>query len=244
MTAPTWLDRVRAATAGPELLDFLTKRLTRPYEEGPPVDDRRGEGAEEVFERLAKESEDFRARVEVTIADYFSGPLADPTDPVPVVTRGLLDIAQSLALAGTFSWIRAWLQRYERVLRSNAPGLALGGAALGALTTSQVPGLADGRDFWLGWWRHAPPEWQPRAFIGLRLHDPRTAAEEIPELLRRAERQRPGPGPLLLGMWKQPEGRTALLAWLRATKDDEMADRVRQALRRLIPAEDQEALGT
>jgi hypothetical protein len=244
LTASEWIDRVRAASAGAELLGFLRGRLTRPYDEGPTLDDRQGEGAEEVFERLAKESETFRMRLDETIAGYFRDRAADPADPeTHTTTRGLLELVQGLALAGTFSPIRAWLEQHEAVLRSDERA-GLGHAALGALATSQISGIADTRDFWLCWWQKGPAAWQPRAFMGLRLQDPRAAAREIPELVTRAEAQPPGAGPLLLGMWKQPEGRTALLTWLKEAADDATADKVRRALRPLLrTAEEQDALG-
>jgi hypothetical protein len=226
-----WLELVRTAAAGPELLDWLAKRLTRPYDEGPLLDDRRGEGPEEVFEQMAAGDEAFRARLDKTIADYFESPAANPATPAVVpVLRGLLEMVQRLALTRTFAPIRAWLQQHEAELRAEG-GAYLARAALGALATSQPRGMSDVRDFWLHWWRNGPPPWQPRAFIGLRLHDPRTAAEEIPLLVRRAREQNQDPGALLQGMWNQPDGREALCAWLLRNDHDAEAGEVRKALR-------------
>jgi hypothetical protein len=243
MTAPGgsgWVERV-ATAEGADLLGFLARRLSTPYEEGPRLDDRRGEGAEDVFVEMAKGDEVFRDRLDQIIAEHFRDAASSPTDSAarPIV-RGLLEIAGTLSLTGCASALRAWLARHEAALRAD-PDAILGRAVLGALAT--LPGTADGRDFWLRWWRNAPVAWQPRAFMGLRLHDPGAAVSEIPELLRRAEGQRPGARPLLMGMWKQAEGRTALLGWLRATQEDEAADRVRRALRDLVAPEEQSLLG-
>ena len=241
--ASGWIDRARAAKAGTELLEFIKNRLTLPYNEGPFPDDRRGEGAEEVFERIAEGSEVFRANLEATIAEYFRSDTATPVDPAThCVTRGMLEMIQRLALPGTFLPIRAWLERYELGLRDGS-GSQLGRAALAALATSQLPGIPANLIFWERCWQFGPTSWQPRAFIGLRLQNPQVAAGEIPELVRRAEGQPFGAGQLLFGMWKQREGRTALLEWLKATKDVSTADKVRRTLRPLLPIDQQVALG-
>lgn len=245
MTVPAavWIERACEAASGKDLLEVLRKRLQNPYDEGPALDDRRGEGPEEIFERLAKRSEVFRARLDETIAAYFMSTEGDPSDAAThAVTHGLLMIAQMLALPATFSPIRAWLERYEPTLRTEA-SVDLANTAFGALATAQTSGIADARDFWLRWWRDAPPAWQPRVFIGLRLRDPGAAVLQIPELLRRAESQRPGPAPLLHGLWRQPEGRTALLHWLNTSAEAEVADKVRRALRPLLPENEQRLLG-
>jgi hypothetical protein len=239
-SGPGWIERVRAAAAGPELLGFLARRLSTPYEEGPRLDDRRGEGVEDVFVAEAKLDDVFRDRLDETIAGYLRSPASSPAgaDARPVI-RGLLEIVGVLSLAGCASPVRAWLSLHDAALRAD-PDAILGRAALGALAT--LPGSADARDFWLRTWRNAPVAWQPRAFIGLRLHDPRAAAGEIPELLRRAEAQAPGARPLLLGMWKQEVGRAAIIEWLNtAARED--ADKVRRALRDLVPPEDRAILG-
>ncbi len=230
LPAEEWIERVRAAAAGPELLGWLVKRLTRPYDEGPVLDDRRGEGAEEVFEQMSAGDEAFRARLDKTVADYFESPAANPADKAAVpVLRGILEMVQRLALTRAFAPIRAWLQQFEAELRAESGGY-IARAALGALATSQPRGLADVRDFWLHWWRSGPPPWQPRAFIGLRLNDPRAAADEIPILVRRAREQGQDPGALLQGMWNQPDGREALEAWLRQDERAAEAEEVREVL--------------
>jgi hypothetical protein len=230
LPADEWIERVRSATAGPELLDWLAKRFTRPYDEGPILDDRRGEGPEEVFEQMAAGDEAFRARLDKTIADYFESPAANPADKAIVpVLRGLLEMVQRLALTRAFAPLRAWLQQLEAELRAEG-GAYLARAALGALATSQPRGLSDVRDFWLHWWRNGPPPWQPRAFIGLRLNDPRAAADEIPLLVRRAREQNQDPRALIQGMWNQPDGREALSAWLQHNEHAAEAKEVRKAL--------------
>ena len=240
MSRADWIDRTRAAAAGAPLLGFLSRRLSAPYQEGPRLDDRHGEGAEDVFLEEAKRDEGFRDRLDETIAGYFRGPAPSPMDAdARYVIRGLLEIVAKLSLAGCASPVRAWLARHDAALRAEADAI-LGRAALGALAT--LPGSADARDFWLGMWRRAPVAWQPRAFMGLRLHDPRAAAAEIPELLRRAEAQAPGARPLLLGMWKQAEGRLAIVEWLRGAANED-AEKVRRALRDLVGPEDVALLG-
>jgi hypothetical protein len=76
MNSPTldWLEKVRAAPGGIALLGFLKDRLLRPYEVGPMLDDRRGEGPEEVFEELARGDSDFRSRLEDALALFFKDP--------------------------------------------------------------------------------------------------------------------------------------------------------------------------
>lgn len=238
----SWIERVTAAAPGPELLGLLARRLSAPYEEGPRPDDRHGEGAGDVFVELAKQDDAFRDRVDQTIAEYFRGNAASPTDDAarPVVL-GLLDLAGVLSLTGSASALRGWLSRNEESLHADADAL-LGRAVLGALATTLPRGTADSRDFWLRLWRTAPVAWQPRAFMGLRLSDPRTAAAELPTLLRRAEAQKPGPRPLLMGMWKQEGGRDAILEWLRTTPNQEAADQVRRVLRDLVSPEDRDLL--
>jgi hypothetical protein len=238
----TWLARIRAAAAGPELFAFLSRRLSMPDKEGPRVDERLGEGVEDVFVDLARRDEGFRARLDDTIAEYFKGDASAPADASarPVI-RGLLEITGVLSLAGCSSHVRAWLSRHDAALRAE-PDAILGRAALGALAT--LPGSADARDYWLRVWRDAPPAWQPRAFMGLRLHDPRVAAAELPELLLRARAQPPGPRALLLGMWRQPEGRTAMVEWLRTRPEGDLAaGEVRRALQDLVPPDERDLLG-
>jgi hypothetical protein len=157
------------------------------------------------------------------------------------VIRGVLEIvgARSLPISG--AQVRAWLARHDATLRAE-PDAILGRAALDALATAQVPGTIDGRDFWLNIWRNGPKAWQWRAFIGLRLHDPRTALGEIPELLRRLEAEGIDNRAMLLGMWKQPEARPELEEWLRTTPDQESANKVRGALKDLVPIEHRDAL--
>lgn len=242
LRASDWVEQVRAAAAGTELFAFLQRRLTKPYDEGPLLDDRRSEGVEDVFVELARQDDGFRARLEDTIANYFRGDDANPADAdAPPVIRGLLEITGVLSLPGCASHVRAWLARHDATLRAE-PDALLGRAALGALAT--LPGSVDASDFWLRVWQSAPPAWQPRAFMGLRLHDPRAAAEQIPVLLQRAETQTHGARALLFGMWKQPEGRTAMLAWLKAkAADDADADKVRRVLRDMLSPEEQAQIG-
>ncbi len=107
---PAWLEAVRSAPSGRKLLGFLSRRLAQPYAEGPPLDDRNGEGAEEVFEAIAREDAAFRLRLEDTIVGYFKSADADPerADAQPVI-RGMLEMVSRLALTGTFTPLRAWL---------------------------------------------------------------------------------------------------------------------------------------
>lgn len=126
----TWSESVRDAASGKELLDFLEKRLADPYKEGPRLDDRAGEGPEEVFERLAKGDDAFRDRLEETIAGYFRSPAADPTNAdAQGILRGMLEIVARLALAGAGSALRGWLARQKDVLHDE-PAATLGRAAL------------------------------------------------------------------------------------------------------------------
>lgn len=232
-TSP-WIEAVRATPSGPELLAFLSRRLTPSSTEGPALDDRRGEGPEEVFERLAREDEDFRVRLEETIAGYFKSPESNPNDEAAkAVIRGLLETIPRLALTGVFSPLRAWLARNKTALLTPSL-LAIGRAALSALAGSQPAGLAEPRDYWLRLWQSGPEEWQPRAFIGLRLADPEAAVNELPLLLRRARALGQDPGPLLHGLWNQPSARPLLLAWF---SDLQSADarEAYEALERRIP---------
>ncbi|UQA62138.1 hypothetical protein [Polyangium aurulentum] len=237
-----WEARVRGASAGLELLSFLEKRLSRPYEEGPRLDDRQGEGPEEVFERMAQGDDRFRSRLDETIAGYFRSPGADPADNTayPVI-RALLETVQRLGLTGVNAPLRAWLQEHEAALLAEEEAY-LARAALGALATSQPQNVKDMRDFWLRLWRSSPPLWQPRAFMGLRLQDPRAAAEEIPLLLRRVRERHQHPGPILHGMWNQQHGRDALLDWLRRNNQSAEAAEVRTVLRGRIPDADLDKL--
>ncbi len=194
----------------------------------------------DVFLALAKEDEGFRDRLDETIAGYLrSDASSAASSGARDLTRGLLEIAGMLSLAGCASPIRAWVSRHDATLRAD-PDAILGRAALGALAT--LPGAADARDFWLRMWRDAPVAWQPRAFMGLRLHDPRAAAGEIPALLRRARTQPHGPRALLFGMWKQPEGRTAIVEWLRMANEGD-ADEVRRTIKDLVAPEERALLG-
>ncbi|XXX75594.1 hypothetical protein WMF30_48885 [Sorangium sp. So ce134] len=229
-----WLAAVRSAPSGPELLRFLCRRLAEPGAEGPPLDDRRGEGAEEVFEGIAREDPDFRLRLEETIAAYFKSPEASPTsEAARPVLRGMLEIVPRLGLTGTFTPLRAWLARHEAALAAD-PTSVLGRAVLGALAVPQPTGIADLRDFWRRLWRDGPAAWHPRAFVGLRLQDPKAAAEELPLLLERARALGQDPGPLLQGMWLQPSAQPVLLAWL-DDPNNPSAEEAWRALRRRIP---------
>lgn len=243
LSAAEWLDRVRGATPGPELLGFVTRRLATPYEEGPILDERRGEGVEDIFVELAREDEGFRDRLDETLAGYFDSEDADPAvaKARPVI-RGMLEIVGVLSLLGSGARVRAWLARHDQALRAEADAV-LGRAALDALATAQILGTSDGRAFWLGLWRRGPAAWQWRPFVGLRLHDPVTAAETIPELLLRLREQQADPRPLLLGMWKQPAGRVALEKWARTTSRQDAADEVRGALKAMLSPADFAALG-
>lgn len=234
---PAWIDAVRTAASGPALLELLKGRLARPYDEGPALDDRRGEGPEEIFEELAREDAGFRLRLEEAIAGYFKSADASPDhEEARPVIRGMLEVIPRLALTGAFTPLRTWLKQHEAALVAD-PTAVLGRAALGALATSQPTGLEEVRDFWLGWWREGPPAFQPRAFIGLRLQDPKTAVGELPLLMQRAEEQKQNPGPLLQGMWLQPGAAPVLLHWLRDASNP-WADKVREALRQRVPEAD------
>lgn len=238
MADADWLAGMRQAAAGAELMDWITRRLTRPHEEGPVLDERHGEGPEEVFERLAKADEQFRARLDETVRQYFASEASNPAhQPAIPVIRGVFEMVQRLALNGAVAPIRAWLQQHESTLRAEA-GAYLARAALGALATAQTPGIADFRDFWLRWWRNGPPAWQPRAFIGLRIQDPTAAAREIPLLLQRARGQSQDPGALLHGLWNQPGGREAIIDWLREHDGTREVDEVRAALRARLEDKD------
>jgi len=230
-----WLAGVRAAKAGPELLGWILRRVKHPYDEGPFLDDRDSEGSEQVFERLAAEDENFRARLDETARHYFADDVSNPARPETIpVTRAMFDLVQRRALSGAYPTIRAWFAQHDSVLRADSGGY-LARAALGALAMSQLPGVADTRDFWLNLWKNGPPVWQPRAFIGLRLQNPIAAAQEIPELMRRAEAARQDPGALLHGLWnQQPGGRAALLQWLRGHEEEPMAEAARGALRKRV----------
>ncbi|HTN91699.1 MAG TPA: hypothetical protein VL242_48860 [Sorangium sp.] len=237
LTLPTaWLDTVRSAPSGPELLGFLCKRLAQPAAEGPPLDDRRGEGAEEVFEAIAREDPEFRLRLEETIASYFKSPEASPTsEAVRPILRGMLEIVPRLGLTGTFTPLRAWLARHDAALAAD-PTSVLGRAVLGALAVSQPTGITDVRDFWRRLWLDGPTAWHPRAFVGLRLQDPKAAAGELPLLMTRARALGQDPGPLLQGMWLQPSAQPVLLAWL-SDPDNPSAEEAWRALCRRIPDE-------
>jgi len=242
MSVSRWVDRVQAAKPGAELLGFLVRRLSTPEKEGPPLDERHGEGVEDVFIDLAKQDEGFRNRLDETIAGYLQSGSADPAnrDARPVI-RGVLEIVGARSLTVSGAQVRGWLARHDATLRAE-PDAILGRAALDALATAQVPGTSDGRDFWLNLWREGPKAWQWRAFIGLRLQDPKMAVEEIPELLRRLEADRIDNRPMLLGMWRQPAGRPELENWLRTTPNQEAANKVRDALKDLVPIEYRDAL--
>ncbi|WP_437674178.1 hypothetical protein [Sorangium sp. So ce131] len=229
-----WIDAVQSAATGPELLSLLCRRLAQPDAEGPPLDDRRGEGAEEVFEVIARADAGFRLRLEEAIASYFKSEEASPiSEAARPVIRGMLEIVPRLALTGAFTPLRAWLARHEAPLAAD-PTAVLGRAALAALAVSQPTGIADVRDFWMCWWREGPTAWQPRAFIGLRLQDPKAAAEELPLLMQRARSLGQDPGPLLQGMWLQPSAQPVLAAWLN-DPGNPWAEEARQALRRRLP---------
>jgi len=235
-TLESWPHAVRAAPSGPELLAFLRRRLTPQSADGPPLDDRNGEGPEEVFERLAQDDDVFRLRLEETIAGYFKSPESSPADEAakPLI-RGLLETIPRLALTGTFSPLRAWLAQHKAALLT-APLLAIGRAALSALAGSQPTGLAEPRAFWLRLWIHGPEAWQPRAFIGLRLQDPEAAMSELPLLFQRTKALGQDPGPLLHGLWNQPSARPLLRAWL-GDHENPLAREAWQALEQRIPGE-------
>jgi hypothetical protein len=237
----SWEDDVRAARAGEELLAFLQRRLANPYREGPRLNDRAGEGPEEVFERLAEHDDAFQDRLEETMTAYFRSDASAPTEVNAHGTvRGMLEIVARRALTGLRSPLRGWLSRHRAVLQDE-PVAALARAALAALAVMPAPGSASARAYWLDAWRAGPESWQPHAFMGLRRQDPAAAAEEIPELVRRAQ-QPFGPGPLLLGMWNQTTGRPALLDWLASARDTAAAYEVRRALRALLPPQEHNAL--
>ncbi len=230
-----WLARLDAAKAGPELLALLVARIERPYDEGPAVNERAGEVPEEVFERRAATDENFRARLDETIRQYFDLPASDPSNSQSiVVTRALLDVVQRRALSGAYPTLRAWFAKHDAFLRRE-PGGHLARAALGALATAQLPGTADGREFWLKLWQSGPAIWQPKVFIGLRLMDPAVAAEQIPEMVRRARAEKKDPAALLHGFWnQQPGGRDAILQWLKKNEGQDIAEEVRTALRKRV----------
>jgi len=240
---PSWEKAVREASAGPELLAFLTKRLMRPYDEGPALDDRHGEGPERIFERMAREDEAFRLRLEQTIDEYFQSDASAPEHAeAEVVIPGLLDLIQLLAMSRPFSSLRAWLQRYEMALEAS-DAAQLGAAVLDALAIAQLPGLADMRHFWMRWWQRGPRTLRPSAFIGLRLHDPKVAAEEIPALLKLAREEKQSAGPMLEGLWIQAGGEQAILDWLAKHEGNADADEVRRSLRERLSEDEWDKLG-
>lgn len=239
MSASTWEDRLMSAH-GDELMATVRRRLERPYEEGPPLDDRNGEGAGEIIERLAVRDSRFRLQLEQAFCHFFC--VTPPAEEgAHIFISGVLDIVQRLALAGVFSALRAWLQVY-RVALSDEPNASLARAALGALATTQTAGLQELRDFWLGLWREGPSPWRPRAFIGLRLHDPRVAASEIPSLIQNTRELKQNPGPLLVGLWRQPGGRDALVEWFVMHQTTEDGRAARSALERLLSQEERRQL--
>lgn len=182
-----WIDHMRAAAAGAPLLTLLSARLSRPYAEGPRIDNRQGEGAEDVFLEEAARDDGFRDRLDVTIAGYLRGLASSPSDPdARPVIRGVLEIVAKLSLAGCASPVRDWLARHDVALRAETDAI-LGRAALGALVA--LPSTGADADFWLRMWRTAPTSWQPRAYMGLRLHNPSAAVAEAPEFLRRLAQQ-------------------------------------------------------
>jgi hypothetical protein len=238
MIAPTdpWIESVRDAASGPPLLALLHQRMVAPHDEGPPLDDRRGEAPEEVFERLAREDSAFGLRLDDTIAGYFRTPQARPDDEEEaLVVRSLLELVQRVPLTGGFTALRAWLGTFEKELRAD-PNAILGRALLGALATAQPVAMTEVRDFWRRWWRDGPPPWQPAAFIGLRRQDPRAAAEELPLLVERAAERNQDPGALLQGMWQQPDARDALVEALRC--GEAWAAEARKALLRRLSGEE------
>lgn len=237
LSAPEWLARVMTAQAGAELLDWIIRRIGRPYDEGPMLDSREGEEPDGVFEHLATEDELFRARLDATASMYFAGPMSNPEidSSIPVI-HALLGLVQRRALSGAHASIRGWLAQHDRFLRDE-PGAYTARAALGALATTQPRGIDDMRQFWLRLWQNGPELWQPRAFIGLRLQDPVTAANEIPELIRRTEAEKQDPGALLHGLWNQPGGKEAFLQWLRIHQGESAAETARNALQKRLPNE-------
>ncbi|WP_437754629.1 hypothetical protein [Sorangium sp. So ce1389] len=147
----------------------------------------------------------------------------------------MLEIVPRLGLTGTFTPLRAWLARHDAALAAD-PTSVLGRAVLGALAVSQPTGITDVRDFWRRLWLDGPTAWHPRAFVGLRLQDPKAAVEELPLLMTRARALGHDPGPLLQGMWLQPSAQPMLLAWLN-DPDNPSAEEAWRALRRRIPDE-------
>lgn len=238
-SADAWLKRVQSSAAGEPLLALIQSRLMNPYTEGPLLSDRQGEGPEEVFERLAGESEAFRDRLEQTIAGFFRSEAADAFDTQGyALLYAMLLMAEKLTLTGIFAPLRAWLERHAERLRDDEY-FGLASTALKALAVAQPRGLREVRDLWLKWWNKAPSSaWLPSIFIGLRLQDPQTAVNHLEELLSKANDLQQDPGPLLHGLWNQAEAQPLLHQWLRDPNHAGAAQQVRAKLQeRLDPCE-------
>jgi len=229
--ASSWENRLRNAEV-PELRQMLELRLRDPHREGPPLDDRSSEGAEEILVRSAAEDPRFQARLEQALLTYLTDEASSPAyDESRPILRGIFEIAQRRPLPGVFTVLQAWLDKHRKALEPE-PSAALARAALGALATSQLQGIAANRDFWLQLWKDAPDTWKPRIFMGLRLADPAAACEQIPSLLEQAGRHQPprDPSALLRGLWGQPAGKPALMSWLQRFGGFPAAATVRRAL--------------
>ena len=207
-----------------ELHDLVVRRFT--VLEGPRPDDRLGEGPEDALVEAARADDGLLLRLGRAARDYFLGAESDPTVPKfsSTVCRGYLSLVALCPLPECAAEVREWFERHV----GKAEFDDLGREALGALATTLRP-TPNALEFWMEWWRGGSTSWQPRAFMGLRLCDPRAAALELPLLVERADASGYGPAALLLGFWKQPGVPEALGEWLHYT-EGRVAARVRREL--------------
>ncbi|WP_438003786.1 hypothetical protein WME89_33670 [Sorangium sp. So ce321] len=242
LATTTWEQTVRTAPKGPELLARLKTRLIHPDMEGPALDERRGEGPERIFERIAIQDADFRQRLEQTIDEYFQSESSAPDSAdTQTVILGFLDLIQLLGFKQPLSSLMAWMQRYEDGLNDNGK-VDLAIAMLDAVAIAQQPGLTYMRNFWLRFWTSGPKALRPSAFIGLRLHDPWLAAEQIPALLELARKESESAGPMLEGLWLQPRGTDAIAEWIEKNAGRPEAHEARTELLRRLPKDEWEKL--
>jgi hypothetical protein len=227
-----WISQV-AVAAPDDLLNRVRARFLRPYDEGPAIDDRSGEEPEDVLVEIARANTPFRQHLEDALIAYLNSERSRPTRDEAPVLRGMFAIAGRLSLR-IFGPLRAWFERHSPLLQRDSDPQQLGWSALGALAMSQAPGLEDGRDFWLRLWKTVPAPWQPRAFIGLRRHDPEAALAQLGLLLSRATAQQPGADALVVGLWDSPASHEAFKVWLAQSSSKDVGVIV-EILRRLRP---------
>ncbi len=184
-------------------------RVRRPQDVGPGIADRLGEQPEDLFLGLAEEDDAFREVIEQALRIVLAEEAPESEGGADVL-RAAFRLVDRLALQGTFSAIRSWLSRNGTW--AAGAGAATAERALHALAVTQRPGVEDLWRFWLRLWQGPSTALHPAAFIGLRLQSPVDAAGEIPRLVERAGDRC---GPMLDGMWQQPDARQALVERLR-----------------------------